>query len=59
MPQINWRGRDVDALEINFKGVREEIMRLQEEYDQEGNPVYVFKSTNVVTVKSPDNIKRS
>ena len=79
MPQINWRGKNVDALEVNFKDVREEwniyrledgsevklksvmteIMRLQDEYDQEGNPIYIFKSTNIVNVKSPDNLKRS
>lgn len=31
MPQIKWQGKDVDALEIRFKGVREEWS----EYDLE------------------------
>ena len=78
MPQIKWRGKDVEALEINFKGRHEEwneyqledgsqlrvklvvteIVRVQGEYDQDGNPVYILKSTNVASVKSPDELKR-
>lgn len=78
MPKINWGGREVEALSVRFRSVREEwneydledgttikmkavvsdIVRVDGHYDQEGNPVYLVKSSNVVVVNSPDNLKR-
>ena len=79
MPKINFGGKEVDALSIRFKSVREEwneynledgttlkmksvasdILRVIDHYDQEGNPVYIVKSTNLVVVDSPDNLKKT
>ena len=78
MPSINWRGKQVEAISINFKSIREEwneydledgstlrmktivsdVVRVPDEYDNENNPVYVVKSTNMLIAKSPDHIKK-
>ena len=78
MPKIDWRGRQVDAVEMDFQTRREdwseyqlydgtvlkmktavgEILRIEGEYDPEGNPVYQVKSTNVMMVRSPDQLKK-
>ncbi|MBI2858663.1 MAG: hypothetical protein HYX90_06265 [Chloroflexi bacterium] len=78
MPKVRWQGKDVDALEVRFKGIREdwneydledgttlrmkavvaEIIRVVDQYDQENNPVYMVKSTNMLVVKAPDNLKK-
>ena len=78
MPSINWIGKQVEAISINFKGIREEwneydledgstlrmktivsdVVRVPDEYDNENNPVYVVKSTNMLIAKSPDHIKK-
>ena len=39
MPKIKWQGKDVDALEIRFKGVREEW----NEYDLEDGSIIRMK----------------
>lgn len=79
MPTIDFRGRQVEALEVKFKAVREdwneydledgttvrmktvvsEVVRVPEQFDNEGNPVYVVKSTNLLVVKAPDNLKKA
>jgi hypothetical protein len=78
MPKVKWQNRDVDALEMRFKSIREdwneydledgttlrmktvvsEIVRVEGEYDREGNPIYIIKSANMLVVKSPDNLKK-
>jgi len=47
-----------DGSNIRMKAVVSEIVRLDGEYDSEGNPVYLVKSTNVLVIKAPDNLKR-
>jgi hypothetical protein len=47
-----------DGSNIRMKAVVSEIVRLDGEYDGEGNPVYLVKSTNVMVIKAPDNLKR-
>ena len=47
-----------DGSNIRMKAVVSEIVRLDGEYDAEGNPVYLVKSTNVLVIKAPDNLKR-
>jgi len=78
MPTIKWGGKEVEALSIRFKSIKEEwneydledgttlrmkavvsdIVRVDGHYDQEGNPVYLVKSGNMVVVSSPDNLKK-
>ncbi len=48
----------MDGSEIKMKLVVSEIFRIEGLYDNEGNPTYQIKSTNLPVVKSPDNLKR-
>jgi hypothetical protein len=47
-----------DGSLIKVKLIVTEILRVVGEYDPEGNPVYIMKSGNVLTVNSPDALKR-
>ena len=78
MPRIPYKGREVDATEVDFQTRKEEwneyqlmdgssikmklvvseIFKVPDEYDEEGNPVYVVRSNNVLVVRSPDNLKK-
>lgn len=46
-----------DGSEIRMRLVVTEILKVPDEYDREGNPVYIAKSNNVMVVKVPDNLK--
>ena len=48
----------MDGTVIKIKLVVGDIFRIENMYDNEDNPVYQVKSTNVVIVKSPDALKR-
>ncbi len=50
--------RLTDGSVIRFKPVVTEIWRLEDQYDQEGNPQYVVKSAGVMTVNSPESLKK-
>jgi len=78
MPKIPFRGREVDAIEVDFQTRKEDwneyqlmdgstikmklvvsdIFRVPDEWDNEGNPVYVVRSNNVLVVRAPDNLKK-
>lgn len=48
-----------DGTRIRIKPVITEAIRIADQWDVEGNPVYVIKSANVVTVSEvTDNLKR-
>lgn len=47
-----------DGSVIRFKAVVTEVWRLIGEYDNEGNPAYVVRSRNVVTVTAPDEMRK-
>ena len=47
-----------DGTSLRMKAVVSEIVRLDGEFDNEGNPVYLVKSTNVLVIKAPDNMKK-
>ena len=48
----------MDGSEVKMKLVVSGVFRIDSLYDDEGNPVYQIKSTNIAAVKSPDNLKR-
>ncbi len=48
----------MDGSVIKIKLVVGSIFKVAGEYDDEGNPVYVVRSKNVLMVRSPDNLKR-
>jgi len=55
----DWNEYDLeDGTTVRMKAVVSEIVRLQGEYDPEKNPVYLVKASNVLIVKSPDNLKK-
>jgi len=78
MPKIPYKGREVDATEVDFQTRKEDwneyqlmdgslvkvklvvggIFRIPDEYDVEGNPVYVVRSQNVLMVRSPENLQK-
>lgn len=47
-----------DGTVIKMKLVVTDVVRVDDEFDGEGNPVYVVKSTNVVSVSAPEELKR-
>ena len=47
-----------DGSELRLRLVVSDILRISNEYDAEGNPVYLVKSKNFTTVTSPDELKR-
>lgn len=78
MPKINFQGRELDAVDVDFQIRKEDwneyqamdgsiikmklvvsgILRVQGEYDAEGNPVYVVRSQNLMVVKAPDVLRK-
>jgi hypothetical protein len=47
-----------DGTVVRMKLVVTEILRLEGEYDREGNPGYLVNSQNVVNVSAPDELRR-
>ena len=47
-----------DGTVLKMKLVLKKVLRVDGEYDQEGNPVYVMQSTNVTTVNVPNPLKK-
>lgn len=48
----------MDGSSIKMKLVVSRMFRIDGQYDNEGNPVYQIKSTNVAAVTSPDVLKK-
>ncbi len=47
-----------DGTVVRMKAVVTEIVRVDGQYDVEGNPAYVVFSTNVTHVSAPEDLKR-
>ncbi len=47
-----------DKSVLKMKAVVTEIVRVDGSYDNDGNPLYVVKSSNVLTVSSPVELKK-
>lgn len=47
-----------DGSIIRMKLVATEFARVDGEYDNEGNPVYVIRSTNVVACQAPEELRK-
>lgn len=48
-----------DGSVVRLKSVVTEILKLDGKKDAEGNPIYVLKSTNIVSVSPSDRAKES
>ena len=47
-----------DGTALKQKVVLSEVWRVIDEYDNEGNPVYVLKSNGIINIQPPDDLKR-
>ena len=47
-----------DGTVLKMKLVLKKVYKVEGEYDEEGNPVYVMQSTNVTAVSSPKELKK-
>jgi hypothetical protein len=47
-----------DGTVLRAKLVATEILRVDGEYDPEGNPLYLLKASNVIAASVPENLRR-
>ena len=47
-----------DGTVIKMKLVATKVLRVDNKYDQEGNPLYIIQSTNITSVNVPENLKK-
>lgn len=47
-----------DGTVLKMKLVLKKVFRVDGEFDEEGNPVYVMQSTNVTSVSAPGDSKK-
>lgn len=47
-----------DGTIIRMKVVVTNIVKLTEKYDKEGNPIYLVKSSNVLSISAPEKLKK-
>ena len=47
-----------DSSVLKVKMVVTKVSRIDNVYDVEGNPVYIFQSTNVTSIEAPENLKK-
>jgi len=54
----DWNEYDLeDGTTLRMKAVVSDIVRVDGQFDPEGNPLYLVKAGNMVVVNSPDNLK--
>lgn len=47
-----------DGTVLKMKLVATKVFRIDDRFDQEGNPIYFVQSTNVLSVDSPSHLKK-
>ncbi|MDD3274996.1 MAG: hypothetical protein PHQ84_04460 [Candidatus Omnitrophica bacterium] len=47
-----------DGTVVKMKLVATKVMRVDNKFDMEGNPLYIIQSTNITSVSAPDNLKK-
>ncbi len=47
-----------DGTRIKLKPIAVNFIRIKDEFDNEGEPVYLVKASNVLSVSAPENLKR-
>ena len=47
-----------DGAHLRLRIILSDVFRVDGEFDAEGNPIYITKSGNVVSVRVPDELKR-
>jgi len=55
----DWNEYEVnDGTIIRLKVVVTNIAKLTDRYDKEGSPIYVVKSSNVLSISAPEKLKK-
>ena len=47
-----------DGSVLKLKSVATKVVRLKDQYDPSGNPIYFIQSNNIVAVDSPEGLKK-
>jgi hypothetical protein len=47
-----------DGTEVRLKTVLLQVWRVLDEYDQDGNPQYVFKTTSLPVVRASETVRK-
>ncbi|MCI0588406.1 MAG: hypothetical protein L0323_16365 [Planctomycetes bacterium] len=47
-----------DGTVLKFKTVLVDVIRVDGKYDDDGNPLYVTRTKNIVTADSPEELRR-
>jgi hypothetical protein len=47
-----------DGSVLRLKSVVTEILKIEDKFDAEGNPVYMLKSTNIVSISPSDRSRK-
>ncbi len=47
-----------DGTVVKMKLVATKVLRVDAEFDPEGNPLYIIQSTNITSVNAPDHLKK-
>lgn len=47
-----------DGTVLKMKLVLKKVFKVDGEFDEEGNPVYVMQSTNVTSISAPGDLKK-
>ena len=47
-----------DKSVVKMKLVVTDVFRIEGQYDAEGNPVYMIKSSNIPSITAPDDLKK-
>ncbi len=47
-----------DGSVIKLKTITTQVFRLEGHYDNDGNPIYLIKSTNILAVSAHEKLKR-
>jgi hypothetical protein len=47
-----------DGTALKMKTIVSEVWRIVGEYDNEGNPIYFVRSTNILNINAPDELRK-
>ena len=57
--QENWNQYLLsDGSVVRMKTVVTDVLRIENDYDPEGNPIYFIKSANILSVNAPDELRK-
>ena len=54
----NWNSYQLsDGTVLRMRAIVGQVFRIPSRYDNDGNPLYVVKSSNILVVRSPEDLK--